>query len=100
MRRRSCRGKSKFLCRTALGFLRSKLPQSPSCRACRLELVARQLYRASASTEGQIVSATLPAPELVDSTKDALDTPALCLDLAAMDANIRAIVETPAARTT
>jgi D-serine deaminase-like pyridoxal phosphate-dependent protein len=39
------------------------------------------------------VSSTLPAPELIESTKDALDTPALCLDLAAMDANIRAIVD-------
>jgi len=35
----------------------------------------------------------MPATELVESTKDALDTPALCVDLAAMDANIRAIVE-------
>ncbi len=38
------------------------------------------------------MSSTLPAPELIASTKDALDTPALCVDLAVLDANMQSIV--------
>ena len=38
------------------------------------------------------VSTTLPAPELAEASKAALDTPALCVDLTAMEQNMQAIV--------
>jgi D-serine deaminase-like pyridoxal phosphate-dependent protein len=47
---------------------------------------------------GPIVSTTLSALEFTEATKAALDTPALCVDLAAMDANIHAIVAACRAR--